>query len=170
MLTWAPGSQVFVRGARISRNGPGKALRLCLPDDHYDISRSRACVSPRLLPLALAPLRETRRRVSSPCCRPLKLIVIPATLLDLVLQRREAQHCQHDNVVRCSNGGVADRGQCRFRDCRDSHADRPRLPASPLTHSVVQVWDVTHGRLCVSGVHNKMAPKMPTPTPQKSRL
>ncbi|RDX49760.1 hypothetical protein OH76DRAFT_1403349 [Lentinus brumalis] len=32
--------------------------------------------------------------------------------------------------------------------------------------SRVEIWDVTHGRLCVSGVHNKMAPRLPTPTPE----
>ncbi|TBU35370.1 hypothetical protein BD311DRAFT_647933 [Dichomitus squalens] len=36
--------------------------------------------------------------------------------------------------------------------------------------SRIEVWDVTHHRLCVSGVHNKMAPKMPTPTPQNAKL
>ncbi|KAI0708025.1 hypothetical protein C8Q76DRAFT_138597 [Earliella scabrosa] len=32
--------------------------------------------------------------------------------------------------------------------------------------SRVEIWDVTHGRLCMTGVHNKMAPKLPTPTPE----
>ncbi|KAI1786933.1 hypothetical protein LXA43DRAFT_897029 [Ganoderma leucocontextum] len=36
--------------------------------------------------------------------------------------------------------------------------------------SRVEVWDVTHHRLCVSGVHNKMAPKLPTPTPKRAKL
>ena len=31
-----------------------------------------------------------------------------------------------------------------------------------------QIWDVTNGRLVVSGVHNKMAPKMPSPSPKSS--
>ncbi|KAH9913087.1 uncharacterized protein BXZ73DRAFT_55687 [Epithele typhae] len=31
--------------------------------------------------------------------------------------------------------------------------------------SRVEIWDVTHGRLCISGTHNKMVPKLPTPTP-----
>ncbi|KAI0748761.1 hypothetical protein C8Q80DRAFT_1173538 [Daedaleopsis nitida] len=32
--------------------------------------------------------------------------------------------------------------------------------------SRIEIWDVTHGRLCMSGTHNKMAPKLPTPTPE----
>ncbi len=40
---------------------------------------------------------------------------------------------------------------------RDADPDHLPLP---------QIWDVTHGRLCVSGVHNKMAPRLPTPTPE----
>ena len=31
---------------------------------------------------------------------------------------------------------------------------------------LTQIWDVTNGRLVVSGVHNKMAPKMPSPSPK----
>ena len=33
-----------------------------------------------------------------------------------------------------------------------------------------QIWDVTHHRLCVSGTHNKMVPKLPTPTPEQAKL
>ncbi|PIL28310.1 hypothetical protein GSI_09599 [Ganoderma sinense ZZ0214-1] len=36
--------------------------------------------------------------------------------------------------------------------------------------SRVEIWDTTHRRLCVSGVHNKMAPKLPTPTPERAKL
>ena len=37
-------------------------------------------------------------------------------------------------------------------------------------HLNFQIWDVTHHRLCASGVHNKMAPKLPTPTPEQAKL
>ncbi|KAI0771090.1 hypothetical protein BD413DRAFT_476692 [Trametes elegans] len=33
-----------------------------------------------------------------------------------------------------------------------------------------EIWDVTHSRLCMSGVHNKMAPKNPSPIPEVAKL
>ena len=62
---------------------------------------------------------------------------------------------------------------CVFSDCRRAQgarlrADGPRprdADPDPDPRALPQIWDVTHGRLCVSGVHNKMAPKLPTPTP-----
>ena len=45
---------------------------------------------------------------------------------------------------------------------------RPLTPTRTGAHARLQIWDVTHGRLCVSGVHNKMAPKLPTPAPSNA--
>ncbi len=40
---------------------------------------------------------------------------------------------------------------------------RPRLSRGLLssTNSDSQIWDVTNKRLCMTGVHNKMAPSKP---------
>ena len=44
----------------------------------------------------------------------------------------------------------------------------PLSPTRTGAHARLQIWDVTHGRLCVSGAHNKMAPKLPTPAPSNA--
>ena len=162
---------MLVRRAHVPRHGPGQAVRLRLPDDRRDVPRTRAAVRlPLLLDTERAPFSENVGNRRTPFLRSMAGNETGADESALCLHVSRGAKLR---IVSTTTSFGARTVASRIEVCPHSTVlPQLRVPqaylralTSAMSVALLQIWDVTHGRLCVSGVHNKMAPKVPTPTP-----